>query len=327
MLSESEFSAFRPLVHGAAEIRNTEDGVLCLRFTEAQTHVYDGNPDFHEKTFATAGIRLEFTTDARSFELDYRIFRGSSRMFYYFDVEVNGILVQHDGAESYAEVPEGTLRVPLDGAVNRVTVWFPCLTAAVITGFRFEGAGRIEPVAHRRTIICCGDSITQGYDAFFPSLTYPNQLAAAFDADILNKAIGGEYFNAALAEHPDAVAPDCVTVAYGTNDWSRQPRADFEENARGFFAGLAKMYPGVPVFAILPLWRKDCGRVTDVGTFAEASDFLRGVCGEYADVRVIEGGRLTPHVEEVYSDRCLHPNDVGFQFMGGNLIRILGKEL
>ena len=43
-------------------------------------------------------------------------------------------------------------------------------------------------------MLCYGDSISQGYDAVFPSLSYTNQLARHFDAYSVNQCIGGERF-------------------------------------------------------------------------------------------------------------------------------------
>lgn len=52
----------------------------------------------------------------------------------------------------------------------------------------------------RSDISSYGDSITQGYDALFPSYSYINRFSMYLDAFIYNKAIGGDIFRPALIE-------------------------------------------------------------------------------------------------------------------------------
>ena len=172
-------------------------------------------------------------------------------------------------------------------------------------------------------MISFGDSITQGYDAIHPSLAYPNQIADFLDAEVFNKGIGGDIFNPALAVCPESVMPDFITVAYGTNDWSHCTRGRLEDNAEQFFRKLAKNYPGVPVLTVLPIWRKDSGRITNAGTFAEMRELIRKICAAYPSVQIADGMTLVPHLDECFRSDGLHPNDFGFQFMGRNLFKYL----
>ena len=71
----------------------------------------------------------------------------------------------------------------------------------------------------KKRILCFGDSISQGYDALYPSNQYTPQLAKLLDAEEYNKAIGGEIFRPELALARDDFEPEYITVAYGTNDW------------------------------------------------------------------------------------------------------------
>ena len=308
-------------IQGAEAIVRKDDCIVPHRFTAAEMHAFDGNADFRRKSYAASCVRLAFSTDATGFSMAYHVVKGSSRTFYYFDVYVNGVMVQHSGHESYVECPDNELHVTLDGKPNTVVVYFPCLSEIDIKSFDLEGGHVIAPAIRLRTLFCYGDSITQGYDARHPSLAYANQLADAIGSVVFNKAIGGDVFNPALVTATGPHKPDIITVAYGTNDWShKNTKETFFAQMNGFYANLHKLYPDVPVFAILPIWRRDHDRVTDIGTFDELRGYLTEAVKPYANFRLLDGYQYVPHLEEAFSDKYLHPNDFGFEFYAKNLI-------
>lgn len=308
-------------IQGAEAIVRKDDCIVPHRFTAAEMHAFDGNADFRRKSYAASCVRLAFSTDATGFSMAYHVVKGSSRTFYYFDVYVNGVMVQHSGHESYVECPDNELHVTLDGKPNTVVVYFPCLSEIDIKSFDLEGGHVIAPAIRLRTLFCYGDSITQGYDARHPSLAYANQLGDALCAEVFNKAIGGDVFNPALVTATGPHKPDIITVAYGTNDWShKNTKETFFAQMNGFYANLHNLYPDVPVFVILPIWRRDHDRVTDIGTFDELRGYLTEAVKPYANFRLLDGYQYVPHLEEAFSDKYLHPNDFGFEFYAKNLI-------
>ena len=78
-----------------------------------------------------------------------------------------------------------------------------------------DDGATIEGLYRKYKMISFGDSITHGYDAIYPSLSYASQLAQNLDAEQLNKGIGGDIFFPALLDEKDAFEPDFITVAYG----------------------------------------------------------------------------------------------------------------
>ena len=179
------------------------------------------------------------------------------------------------------------------------------------------GAAYVHPADYTRTMICFGDSITQGYDAVHPSLTYANRLAHALDAKMLNKGIGGDVF------HPEMIddvhlAPDIVTVAYGTNDWSHSDLSTFLQNAEAFLAKTRTTYPDARVFVITPIWRCDSDRITACGKFEDVAKELKLICRNISNTRVIDGLTLTAHMPEMLVDH-VHPGDLGHVIYGANL--------
>ncbi|MBR4370318.1 MAG: SGNH/GDSL hydrolase family protein, partial [Victivallales bacterium] len=100
----------------------------------------------------------------------------------------------------------------------------------------------------------------------------------------------------------------------------KNTKETFFAQMNGFYANLHNLYPDIPVFAILPIWRRDHDRVTDIGTFDELRGYLTEAIKPYANFRLLDGYQYVPHLEEAFSDQYLHPNDFGFEFYAKNLI-------
>ena len=324
---KADAELIRKITHGAVKIEEKAGKLAFQRFTEEQRAVYDDNPPFHNKTYADSGITFEFVTDATGLRLKGHAATASSRYFYYFDVVVDGVLVGHPGHESCEVDPDFELEAELgDGARKHVTVYFPCLAQIGLEEFDLDGATFVEPVKRPRRILCLGDSITQGYDTRYPSLAYTNQLADLLDAEVVNKAIGGDRFNPRLAALPDAGKFDLIVTGYGTNDWRHHTREKMEHDSREFFVNLRRSYPETPIVAVLPIWRSNWDLVTEVGTFADAARIIREAAGAIDNITVVDGTKLTPRLMNFYSDG-LHPNEFGFMFYTRNLFAELPEEL
>ena len=319
----------REATKGAFSIENNAGEFTFHRFAKFQEDYYlETSPrDFYLKTAATSGVRLDFTTDSENFGFGYRIRSASSRTFYFFDIYLDGVMVLHRG-EKDMWINTGRIDMKLPEGEHRITVWLPCLCAAYLYDITLDDGASFSPVKATRKMICFGDSITQGYDAEYPSMAYTNRLAAHFDADMLNLAIGGEKFVPGIldGEFAGSFKPDLITVAYGTNDWSGFERQLFLDRCDAFLEKLAEFYPDSKRFVITPLWRADKGRITKVGRFEDALAYIAekaAECGHY----VIDGTVLTPHVSGFYSDLRLHPNDLGYEEYTRNLIPQIEKDL
>ena len=319
---KAEQGLIRSLTHGAVRFEENNGELTFSRFTEEQYRFYKNRSLMRAQS--SAGIILEFETDAESFRFSGRVEPGSSRSFYWFDIFVNGFLYDHLGSECRGDQPDFSYEIQLKSGLKHVKIYFPGLSRVILKELTFSGESKVSPVKKGKTIICYGDSITQGYDARYAHLAYPNQLAETLDAEIINKAIGGEIFSPELALYPDSVQPDLITVAYGTNDWSISAKEEFSRNVSGFFRNLTRNYPKVPILVILPLWRIDCvTRVTACGSFSEMLEEIRRNCTVFPQIKRIDGLPLVPHQKDCFSPDGLHPNDLGFQFLGKNLLRII----
>ena len=317
----------RRITHGALDVRE-QDGYFCFtRFTDRQQAHYDAvKPDFGVKAHATSGVRLEFITNSTDFRFDYHSNIASSREFYYFDVFVDGVMVQHAGHDNIREAVS-SVKVKMDGGTHRVAVYLPCLACARVKNVTLDDGAVLEPVVKARRMICYGDSITQGYDARYSSQTYPNQIADKLGAEMLDQGIGGEIFRPELIDPDMDFAPDIITVAYGTNDWSGQEHDSMVEKANAFYAKLRATYPTAKIFAITPIWRADDDRVTKVGTFAEGVQIVKDAAGAQEGIVIVDGDKMVPHLRDVMADKYLHPNDYGFKFYANALYAAMKPHL
>lgn len=314
----------REITLGALRVETNEAGEYTFhRFTEHQMEdVYIETADFYKKGKAAAGVRLDFLTDSQTLSFRYSIRSGSSRRFYFFDICVDGVLIAHEGEMEMTD-KAGEIRVVLgqDKVERRVTVWLPGLSIVRLSDVTLDDGASLRRAPTKRRLLVLGDSITQGYDAVYPSQCYANKMAEMLQAEILNQAIGGEMLRPAILDEKLPFAPDAITVAFGTNDWNGRTAEDFEKYADAYYTKLASLYPDVRVFVILPIWRADWEKVTKAKPFYESRDILRALAEKHPNFRVIDGCALVPHLPAFFSDLYLHPNDLGFEIYAQELVK------
>ena len=183
----------------------------------------------------------------------------------------------------------------------------------------------MRAVKPKKKILVFGDSITQGYDALHPHKRYAARLADALNAEEINKAIGAEVFVPELAEICEDFCPDYISVAYGTNDWSKTGFSDFKSRCEKFFRILARKYPKSRIFAITPTWRKDYAQSRQGWDFSEVEKTIYEMAEKHDNITPIRGFGFIPHSEIYFSDLYLHPNDDGFNEYADSLISEIKK--
>ena len=305
-----------------------EDGkaVLC-RFTKEQEELYKArSEDFYKKSFATAGVTLEFLTDSRELTLGVTIGYGSSRVFFDHSIFVNG--------KKYASLSSncaaggsfsGTWTLP-EGE-KKIKIYFPWSVSSKITELSLTDGATLTPVKNQKKMIMFGDSITHGYDASSPEKSYASRVADALDAEAINKGIGAEVFYAPMADIKDPIEPDYITVAYGTNDWSKNKKESFEKHCRGFYENLSKNYPNAKIFALTPIWRHDYGHVNTIGTLDDIEAYINKVANDLPNVIAIRGIEFVPADPTCFSPDVVHPNDLGFEHYANNLLEEIKKYI
>lgn len=318
----------RMFVTGAVSIKE-EDGYLSFRrFSDKQTAYYRStSSDFYGKSFATSGVRVAMTTDADEISFAFRTKKASSRHFYFVDMCVDGVLVAHEGKTDVVD-DAGIMTFTLPAGTHLVELYMPNLYSLEIKDMELIGATKAETVRKKYRMLAFGDSITQGYDATFSSLSYANITADLLNATLVDQAIGGEVFNPGIIDGDIDFKPDFITVAYGTNDFSRSTREVMERDAGEFYRRLREAFPDAKIFAMMPIWRADTtSKVRVLGTFEDAKEIVRAAASAQPNTVVIDCDGFVPHHPDFFSDLRLHPNDIGFKFYAEALARVIKPQL
>lgn len=314
------------IAKGTVRIDEDNGAVKFYRFTKEQEELYkERSADFYKKTFASAGVKLLFKTDSKNLFLKVVMDKGSSRTYFSFDVFVNGKLLDNLDNFSGIDLPvdytvtslqlgEFSKNFELGEGEKTVCIYFPWSMQVKLTELSIDDGAFIEPISSEKKMLTFGDSITQGYDALRPSMRYAARVAECLGAEEISKAIGGEVFFPSLAETKESFAPDYITVAYGTNDWGKKTRKEFVEDCQAFYTALSKNYPSAQIFAITPIWRKDCYGEREFGIFADIGKEIANAVDSLDNVTLISGFDFVPKDESYFADLRLHPNDKGFNF-------------
>lgn len=317
----------RGITRGVVDIEETDGWFRFCRMTKGQESAYLERHAFWEKARASANVRLAFRTASEKLSFRFRNLAGSSRPFGKIDLIRNGALVRQMGFEN-DEVTEGVMEIPLGAGEKEIELCLPWSRRMDLSEISLEGNEAPQPVYRKYTMLSFGDSITQGYDADRPSASYVSRLARMLDADEINKGVGGDKFNPALLEDYDDISPDVITVAYGTNDWSKWTAEEFCEKCGAFYRRLSELYPSALIFAISPIWRIDGEKVNQFGgTVWSVEERIRECVAGLSNVIPVSGTPLVPHMKDYFRDQRVHPNDLGFACYSEGLYRVISHEL
>lgn len=314
---------------GVCSLSVTENGdVRFLRMTERARQAFiREDADFGRKAFSSAGVCMDFSTDAKFVIFRFRDIRNTtSRDWFYFDLYVNGELYLHTGSPDNKDGDSCEFTACLDGKRNRLQLFFPFSVSPALCGVEVSDGAFVEPTRHQLRALCYGDSITHGYDSRLPSLSYVNVMARKLDCAVLNQAIGGARFNAEIVDDADGYQPDFITVAYGTNDWAHRSDAEFRQNADAFLQAVKKQWGTVPTFVILPIWRGDCDAFRPSGSFPACREIIKNFAEKYG-FYVIDDFDLVPHFPEMFSPDLLHPVDPGALVYGARVAEFIKNKL
>ena len=322
------FEQIKSAARGVTRVEEIDGKVNFFRFTAEQDAFYARrDKDFHRKSHATSGVILEFDTDSQKLGLSVEVSSGSTRRFTAHSIFADGKRVGQLGTvippEIASECYEGSF--DLGNGTKRVKILLPWAACSKLIALTLEDGASFAPIQKEKTVILFGDSITQGYDAEIPENSYASRLMAALDTNGINKAIGGEIFCPELASIPDAVTPDLITVAYGTNDWSHFGR--LTADAAAFYRALRKAYPATPIVALAPVWRADWKDHPDRTNFHTVAETLKQIASEVGNVHFIDCFGFIPEDTALYSDLYLHPNDEGFRHYAEHLIPAIAQML
>lgn len=318
----------RALAVGAVSIEEDESGILHFyKYTKAQM---DGFGKWNEKSpvLCTTGVRLDFHTSSSSltfaaaFPGKYEVYIDG-QLRYYLPVGP----AEYGGR--YAAHEEITLEVcdPLGNKAgeHRVTIYLPSHSIGGVSLLALDDGAYAKRHEFKTKFLMIGDSITQGWESKYDSLSYANRVSRFFDAESIVQGRGGSYFKAQTFEKLPDFEPDVVTVAYGVNDFAHyKTLEEMKEHLCAYLDKLGAAYGDKKVFVILPLWFKNregkpMGRYEDCRALIANEARARGfIC--------IDALAFVPPLEDFFTDG-VHPSDLGFSLLAENLIKEMQKYL
>ena len=335
------FEQIKEITQGAQRIENQDDGIHFYRFSEKEQNVYEGT-DFYRKTFSTAGIRFEFTTDSKTLGIKTEAKKSVTRNFFAIDVYANGKFVdclRNSPADEllgtmYAlnefewEGIEFEKKFELGDGEKKVTVFLPWSFSLSLKELTLDDNSSLSPIKREKNMLVIGDSITHGYDALYPSHSYASILTTKLNVCEYNKAIGGEIFNPLLAQSLEILDYHYISVAYGTNDWSSCTPEKARENCEGFFKALCTKFENSKIFVISPIWRNSyLSNEKPFGSFFDMEKMIFEVAGKYKNTTCIKGLDMIDKDICYLSDFSVHPNDNGFRQYGERLYNEISKYI
>ncbi|MFI8791494.1 SGNH/GDSL hydrolase family protein [Streptomyces sp. NPDC055105] len=158
-----------------------------------------------------------------------------------------------------ADIGTHLVRLPLPRPDGKYTVHLPEVLRSLIHDVRPVG-GTLEPVARAPRWLVYGDSIVEGWAASRPQLAWPAVAGRALGVEGVNLGYAGAARGElASAQQLASLEADIITVAYGTNCWSRTPHTAglLYETTLAFLAAVRTGHPRTPLLVVSPVHRPD----------------------------------------------------------------------
>ena len=296
---------------GALYFEETEDGYLkANQYTKPQMEYFEkAFLMWFERCDASSAKTIEFKTAARKVSFEYKIIWKCSEdsielaidglateIAYLKDIDMEGSI--------YWDIPEGE---------KNVTIYLPSDATILIRNFEIDST--YENIQKNEKVLWLGDSITQGYGPLRSYQTYVSVANRVLNYDILNQGIGGYVYDKKSLLKMPGYNPDKIIVALGTNQYGDengpQVVSEYYETLVGIYG------EDIPILVITPLWRGD--NLEGVPTLENFCATIREIVGKYKNIKVVDGFKMVPHLEEYYLDN-LHPNGLGTEVYGRNLV-------
>ena len=297
---------------GALRIEQGADGIHFHKCTAKQVAAWSAlSEGLGSRAETTTGIRLDFCTDSATLAVDTA---GGDK----FEVLINGLSRYRVHAGEAREKGEA-LVFDLGEGQKRVTLAFPSHSVGVIRSVELADGATLAPYEHACKLLFIGDSITQGWNSRYDTLSYAWRVTQFFDANSVIQGIGGAYYHGSALDQID-FAPDTVILAYGTNDFGHyHTQEDMQAQVAAFMDGIAAQFGDKRVLVISPIYRADWQTPKKMGYFSDACAIVAEE-GRRHGFTVIDGQTLVPHNDDFMAD-ALHPNDLGFGVFAQELIK------
>ncbi|MEV8319736.1 GDSL-type esterase/lipase family protein [Streptomyces sp. NPDC059900] len=284
--------------------------------------------DTWERAGLPAGVRLEFTARGVSaVEVAYTASSPSATDSYRDAPAVFTLLAGEDAADTPAAPGEHRTLVPLPSPDGEFTLHLPESLRPVLHGLR-PVDGTLTPAAPRPRWLVYGDSIAEGWSVSRPHLAWPALAGRALGVQTVNLGYAGAARGElASAEQLASLEADLLTVAFGTNCWSRTPHSAglLYETARAFLGLVRRGHPQAPLLVVSPVVRPDAESAPNAlgATLEELRTAVERAAVD-AGADLLPGGGLL-HAGHLVDG--VHPGDAGHGILAEAVASALHEEL
>jgi len=320
---KADIRLIKSITKGAERIEEKDGGFNFYRFSKKEEKLYSASPLF-PRTFATAGIKLHFITDADKLHLQIETEGVCYAKFFsldvYSDKKLCGTIKNYpdtlsDTGYIDSDFPNGEYSGDFDlgGGEKEVEIYFPQLVKTKLLSLELSGGEVIKPIPSKGHFLLYGGSVSQGTAAKNPSFAYGVKLSESLNCELFCKSIGSEVYFPELAEiKSEVIKPSFIMAAYGSNDWYNLTYDEAERRCRKFWEAICKNYPESKKIALSPIWYRDRFVKRPFGDFSEMEKLIERVTGEIGGISHIPGFNLIPGDDEYFVDG-IHPNNQGFE--------------
>lgn len=223
-------------------------------------------------------------------------------------------------------------RIKLEGAGQDELVWCEADDRTIVylpakAGVRvLSVTGHVEPAPVQPRWLAYGDSITEGWITSSPAAAWPAVVGRALSLDVFNMGYAGAARGEiASAEHIAELDAAVITIAHGTNCWTRTPHtaAMVAEGLRAFINVVRQGHPGTPILVISPIVRPDAEATPNRlgATLSDLRAAIETVAKYRSDVALLQA-RDTVSPEQLPDG--IHPGDEGHFAMASAVKAVFG---
>jgi lysophospholipase L1-like esterase len=228
----------------------------------------------------------------------------------------------HGKPLAHAGVQEGRheVTIPLGGPAGTFDLYLPEARSVSVAGLAgVEGELTASPP--RLRWLAYGDSITQGWSATDPGLTYVGNVARDLELEAVNLGFAGS----ARGELPVArqiadMPASVISLAFGTNCWTRPPMGSGHVAGvlRDFVATVRSGHRSTPIVVLTPIARPDAedapnlvgATLKDIRAALEST--VLDLMGSDPNLQLVAGASLVRPAQLVDG---IHPDDEGHRAM------------
>ncbi len=267
------------------------------------------------------GVRLELIGDASGLEIDYTCatgdlgYRGEGA-----GTRFSAWRGDTELSSAAAAVSGGTAQLELSGSAGDViTVYLPEGMKPTLRAVRATG-GSLEAAPAGPRWLAYGDSLTEGWIATGPASCWPAVAARRHGLDLVNLGYAGSCRGElASAEQMSKLPADVISLAYGTNCWTRIPHSTalLAANVRAFLSILREGHPETPIVISSPVIRPDAESTPNRlgATLADLRAEIEEFAGNPGAAGPIELVRGLPLLRGDQLPDGVHPGDEGHAIM------------